>query len=108
MAEWHSVTSEQGHRDEYVCKVLYREGHSKAGKAKCPSCVSVSEDESVDTTPLYQCEDCERGLLECRGCMVRHHQCLPFHRIKVRTVLWPWIGANLSVLGLEWEFLCSN
>ncbi len=78
----------------------------------------MSEEDEEDRTPLYQCEECEGGLLECQMCFIHRHQCLPFYRVEVCcspslcVTLSDGTSSRTACFSLEltsscWGYVCS-
>ena len=67
-----------GCRQEYLAEFLRLEGRGDAHQwAGC--CMSCNSDDGT-----FRCEECIRGILECRVCCVARHEHLPLHIIAVR------------------------
>lgn len=67
----HVWTSERSH---YLDELIQLEGRGKADHS-CHACGDL------DTS--FRCEDCFSVDLFCRLCMIKSHQNLPLHRVKV-------------------------
>lgn len=64
---------------------LRHDGRGNAyGVEVCPLCSdSAREVAEVERSPVFRCEECMGGLMECRDCCLTRHARLPLHRIEV-------------------------
>jgi hypothetical protein len=85
LQEWAGYEDKIGHREEYIHEDIRLEGRADAQHlVVCPTCADVAE---ASHPPLFRCEECFGGLLECQACCIRRHQRLPLHIIQVSFVL---------------------
>ena len=63
------------HRQEYLDEELRLEGRRGLSTLPCPGCNHRS--------PQFRCEDCSGGEMLCQACMVKRHEILPLHVVKV-------------------------
>ncbi len=76
------------YREEFLAEEIRREGRGDAADlAECPSCEDKGR-ESVDE-PIYRCDDCFGGFMECGTCCLERHGRVPLHRVKVSPQLSP-------------------
>ena len=63
------------HRQEYLDEEIRLEGRRGLSALPCPGCNHRS--------PQFRCEDCSGGEILCQACMVKRHEILPLHVVKV-------------------------
>ncbi|KAF9497444.1 hypothetical protein BDN71DRAFT_1481675 [Pleurotus eryngii] len=82
------------YQEEFLAEEIRQEGQGDAADlAKCPSCEDKGR-ESVNE-PIYQCDDCFGGFMECATCCLEWHGHVPLHHIK------KWTSTHFEKVALK-------